>query len=164
VVQVKGASTAGSLGPTDITLVLSYYGPIRNPLAFDPFPSFTGYKVYLAPTISRRGQKGFSSCLACPCHHAVATTPPKRLSHISQRVAVRNAFALGCRLGLRGFSLSRPPMRSFSLQPGDSSTIPRTVLSMSFRLSVSLQSVIQTKRLLTFTSVGLTPTGHASLR
>ncbi len=31
----------------------------------------------------------------------------------------------GCRLGLRGFSLSGPPVRSLSLRPGDSLTSPK---------------------------------------
>src|SRR5215467_16215403 len=30
-----------------------------------------------APPISRRDEEGFSSCLARPCHRAVATTPPE---------------------------------------------------------------------------------------
>src|SRR5467141_3860285 len=30
-----------------------------------------------APTISRRDEEGFSSCFACPCHRAVASTPPR---------------------------------------------------------------------------------------
>ena len=102
----KGTSTAGSLGSPGITLVLSYYGPFRHPLAFDPFPGFAGYRAYLPPAISRWGQEGFSSCSACPCHHAVAITPPKRIRHISQRVTVHTAFALRLRArpsGLRTF-------------------------------------------------------------
>jgi hypothetical protein len=30
-----------------------------------------------SPPISRRGEEGFSSCLAHPCHRAAAATPPK---------------------------------------------------------------------------------------
>jgi len=30
-----------------------------------------------APSISRRDEEGFSSCLAHPCHRAAATTPPE---------------------------------------------------------------------------------------
>ena len=41
------------------------------------FPGASGYAVYLAPSISRRDEDGFSSCLACPCHRAVPTTPPQ---------------------------------------------------------------------------------------
>ena len=32
---------------------------------------------FLAPPISRRDEEGFSSCFACPCHRAVAYTPPE---------------------------------------------------------------------------------------
>jgi len=32
---------------------------------------------YPAPTIRARDEEGFSSCLACPCHRAVASTPPR---------------------------------------------------------------------------------------
>ena len=31
----------------------------------------------IAPAISRRDEEGFSSCSACPCHRAVASTPPR---------------------------------------------------------------------------------------
>ena len=34
--------------------------------------------------ISPRGKEGFSSCSACPCHRAGASTPPKRWSRIDQ--------------------------------------------------------------------------------
>ncbi len=52
-----------------------------------------------APAISRRDEEGFSSCSACPCHRAVASTPPKCWSRIDQISAPHAAFAL--RLGAR---------------------------------------------------------------
>jgi hypothetical protein len=70
----------------------------------------------------------------------------------------------GCGLGLRGLSLSGPPVRLLSLRPGNSLTIPRMALSMGFRSSVSLQSAIQATGLLALTPAGLTPAEHASLR
>ena len=60
------------------------YSPIRHPLAVNPLPGFAGYRVYPSPEISLRGKTGFSSCLACPCQHAVATTPSKLLNRIIQ--------------------------------------------------------------------------------
>ncbi|MCY1354136.1 hypothetical protein D9M68_491520 [compost metagenome] len=69
--------TAGPLRSTSVTRLHHYYGPIRHPLAFDPLPGFAGYRAYLAPAISRRDEEGFSSCLAYPCHRAVASTPPR---------------------------------------------------------------------------------------
>ena len=43
----------------------------------------------------RRGEEGFSSCLTCPCHHAVATTPPEWVSRQCQSSAAHTALALG---------------------------------------------------------------------
>ena len=68
---------AGPLGSTDITPLHRYYGPSRHPLVFGRLPGFAGYTTYLAPAISRRDEEGFSSCSACPCHRAVAFTPPR---------------------------------------------------------------------------------------
>ena len=85
--------TAGPLCSPGITPVHRYYGPIRHPLAFDPFPSVAGYRAYLSPVISPWGEEGFSSCLACPCHHAVATTPPEWVSRQCQPSAAHAAFA-----------------------------------------------------------------------
>jgi len=68
---------AGPLCSTEITPLHRYYGPDRHPLAFDRLPGCAGYTIYPAPAISRRGEEGFSSCSACPCHRAVASTPPK---------------------------------------------------------------------------------------
>ena len=85
--------TAGPLRSPGITPVHRYYGPIRHPLAFNPFPSVAGYRAYLSPVISPWGEEGFSSCLACPCHHAVATTPPEWVSRQCQSSAAHAAFA-----------------------------------------------------------------------
>jgi len=93
--------TAGPLCSPGITPVHRYYGPIRHPLAFDPFPSVNGYGAYLSPVISPWGEEGFSSCLACPRHHAVATTPPEWVSRQCQPSAAHAAFAPG--------SQARPP-------------------------------------------------------
>src|SRR5258708_34910433 len=69
----------------------------------------------------------------------------------------------GKELGLWGFDLSRLVLRSLSLRPDDLLTILKMALSIGFRDSVSLLSAIQATRLLTFASVGLSPTGHSSL-
>src|SRR6202023_918591 len=78
--------TEGPLCSADIALLHHSYGPIRHPLAVDRFPGRAGYTIYLAPVISPRGEEGFSSCLACPCHRAVASTPLRSrcpIGHIS---------------------------------------------------------------------------------
>ena len=52
--------------------------PERRPaVAPDRFPGWAGYTIYPAPVISPRDEEGFSSCSACPCHRAVASTPPR---------------------------------------------------------------------------------------
>ena len=84
----------GALRSTGVTPPQRYYTPIRHPLAFGPFPGVAGYRTYLAPAISRRGEEGFSSCLVCPCHRAAATTPPKWASRLNQISTVHAAFAL----------------------------------------------------------------------
>src|SRR5204862_2178979 len=67
---------------------------IRHPLVFGRLPGVAGYTAYLAPAISRRDEEGFSSCSACPCHRAVASTPPRLSSRIGQISATHAAFAL----------------------------------------------------------------------
>ncbi len=81
---VRVPSTAGRLRSAGVTPPQRFYTPLRHLLAFDPFPGVAGYSAYLAPALSRRGEEGFSSCLACPCHRAAATTPPKRAGRSNQ--------------------------------------------------------------------------------
>src|SRR5215469_2363602 len=74
---VETSQMAGPLGSTDITPLPRYCGPSRHPLVFGRLPGVAGYTAYLAPAISRRDEEGFSSYSACPCHRAVASTPPR---------------------------------------------------------------------------------------
>ena len=65
----------------------------------------------------------------------VLSLPPRR-SELTVSISFRLIMLpspYGWGLGLRGFSLSGPPVRSLSLRPGDSLTIPRIALSMGFR-------------------------------
>ncbi len=55
-------------------------------------------------------------------------------------------------------------MGSLTLRPGNSLTVPKTALSVSFTRFVSSTDVTQATGLLTLAPVGLTPTEHASLR
>ena len=113
-------STAGRLRSAGITPPQRHYTPIRHPLIFDPFPGSAGYRAYLAPTVSRRDEEGFSSCSVCPCHRATATTPPKWAGRINQLSTVHAAFALRLRARPSECALSRPPVRSLALRPDDS--------------------------------------------
>src|SRR5262245_24360099 len=67
-------------------------------------------------------------------------------------------------LGLRNFALSRLPVRSLTLRPGNSLAILTMVVSMGFRASVSLRPAIQATRLLALAPTGLTPAEHVCLR
>src|SRR5262245_28506526 len=132
-VLVKELRTAGPLRSAGVTPPRRYCGPLRHPLAFGRLPGVAGYTAYLAPSLSRRGEEGFSSCSMCPGHRAVAPTPPERpaASAVLRRSVLPSPS--GCGLGLRGYSLSGPPLRSLALRPGDSPTIPRMTVSMGFR-------------------------------
>src|SRR5713101_3597072 len=75
--MLETMQTAGPLRSAATTPLPRYSGPSRHPLVFGRLPGFAGYTAYLAPAISRRDEEGFSSCFACPCHRAVASTPPR---------------------------------------------------------------------------------------
>ena len=140
-----------------------YYGPDRHPLAFDRLPGCAGYTIYPTPAISRRGEEGFSSCSACPCHRAVASHPaevkePLQSDFFGSPCCTSPSR---CGLGLRGYALSRPHSRLLSLRPGGSSVSPRETLSIGFRVLVSRHPAIQTTGLLTFAPAGLSPAEHA---
>src|ERR1700694_5401365 len=59
--------------------------------------------------------------------------------------------------------ISRPPLRSLSLRPDDSLTIPRMALSIDSRDSVSFLLTIQATGPLTLALAGLTPAEYSSL-
>ena len=126
------------LRSTGITPLRRYSGPIRHPLAVRPLPRVPGYSLDMAPPLSRWGEEGFSSRSTCPRHRAVALTPPER-PVASARCDVPCCLRLSTvRLGLRGLSISGPPVRSLPLRPGDSLTILSMAWSVGFRVSVSL--------------------------
>jgi hypothetical protein len=96
----------------------------------------------------------------------VLPLPPRRSVMTS-----RSAHVMPCclRPTLEGsaskvYFLSRPPVGSLSLRPGDSLTIPRMALSVGFIPFVSSTDATKATGLLTLALVGLTPTEHASLR
>src|SRR5579859_5287749 len=163
-VLAKTCCAARPLRSMGVTPLLRYYEPNRHRLAVSRFPGVSGYTAYPAPPISRWGGDGFSSCSTCPCHRAAPTTPPEcRDVLVSPRHAMLpSPDTRG--LGLRSFILSRPPVGSLSLRPGDSLTIPRMALSVGFIRFVSSTDATQATGLLTLALVGLTPTEHASLR
>src|SRR5205085_6261908 len=138
-------------------------GPFRHPLAFGRLPGVAGYTAYLSPPLSRRGEEGFSSCSMCPGHRAVAPTPPERpaASAALRRSVLPSPYGWG--LGLRGFALSGPPLRSLALRPGDSPTIPRMAVSMGFRTVGFPPTCHPSYGVSALPPAGLTPAEHISL-
>src|SRR5215510_12561493 len=102
-----------------VTPLPSYYGPIRHPLVFDRLPGFAGYTIYLAPVISHPGREGFTFYSVCPCHRAVAFTPPRWKCRIGQIWPPILPFPYGSGLGPR-ISPFEATLRSLLLRPGDS--------------------------------------------
>ena len=127
----------GLLRSTGITPLPRYYEPVLHPLAFRPLPRNTGYRAYLAPPLSQRDEEGFSSCLTCPCHRAVAPTPPEGPAASATLRRVLPPSPSACGLGLRGWVLSGPARRSRTLRPGDLLTIRSMALSVGFRALIS---------------------------
>lgn len=161
--SVKELRTAGPLRSAGITPPRRYCGPLRHPLAFGRLPGVAGYTAYLSPPLSRRGEEGFSSCSMCPRHRAVAPTPPERpvASAELRRSVLPSPYGWG--LGLRGFALSGPPLRSLALRPGDSPTIPRMAVSMGFRTFGFPPACHPSYGVSALPPAGLTPAEHISL-
>ena len=112
----KELCAAGPLCSTGVAPFQRYYGPSRHRLVFDRFPGASGYAVYLAPSISRRDEDGFSSCLACPCHRAVPTTPPQGCASSDSLATHPVAFVRHEKTRpLGSIFLSGPPMGSLVL-------------------------------------------------
>jgi hypothetical protein len=116
-----------------------------------------------APQISPRDEEGLSSCLACPCHRAVASTPPEckppRRSGCSDPCCLHSAHESST----SGMRFRGHLCVHFRYGPMTRSPSLKMALSIDSRVSVSLHSAIQATRLLAITSVGLSPTEHTSL-
>src|SRR5262245_14660978 len=129
-------SASGTPTRLNTSLPSAHYGPLRHPLAARPLP-IARYRANMAPLLSQWGEERFPSRSTRPRHRAVAITPPER------PVASASCEGPYClrlstvRLGLQGFSLSGPPVRSLPLRPGDSLTIRSMAWSVGFRVLVS---------------------------
>jgi hypothetical protein len=135
-VLAKTCCAARPLRSMGVTPLPRYYEPKRHRLAVSRFPGVSGYTAYPAPPLARWGEDGFTSCPTCPCHRAVPTTPPGcPAASVSPRQAMLpSPDTRG--LSLRSYILSRPPVSSLALRPGDSLTIQgrlgRSASSASF--------------------------------
>ena len=150
----------GSFAPWELPQFIATTNPSATLSSSTDFPGFLVIRLP-APSISRRDEEGFSSCLTCPCHRAVPTNPPE--CHIAS-VSPLHAMLPSPRdrgLGLRISVVSRPPLGLLSLRPGDSLTILiKMAFSVGFIRFVSSVDATQAKGLLTFAPVGLPPTEH----
>ena len=81
-----------------------------TPSRLRPLSRCAGYTAYLAPSISRRDEEGFSSCLACPCHHAVDNHPAGVSHRFSLFAMSHAAFAIAIASSASGAKVSRPPL------------------------------------------------------
>ena len=93
----------------------------------------------------------------CPYYPAEVTR------RVGQSAPCHAAFARPKRARPSGLILSRPPVGSLALRPGDLLTIPRMALSVGFIRFVSSANATQATGSLTIAPVGLPPTEHASL-
>ena len=125
--------TAGSPCSRSLLRFIANTDPSATLSPFDSLPLFT----VIESTLLQKFLPGTRR--ASPvARHALVTVlslPPRR-----SELAVPISFRLimlpspyGWGLGLRGLSLSGPPVRSLSLRPGDSLTVQKTALSMGFR-------------------------------
>jgi hypothetical protein len=128
---------------------------------------FPGAPV-IRPTLLRRFRGGTRTASPVAWHALVTVLllPPRRSD-----TTHRSEFVASCCLRPKGEGsasgvhiLTGPPTGSLALRPGDLRTIPKMALSIGFTSFVSSTDAIQATRSLILTSVGLSPTEHASLR
>src|SRR5215831_5360172 len=160
---IKTACAAGPLGSAGITPLRRYYGPSRHRLVFPRFPAFAVIRGTLLPPFP-----GGTRTVSPVAQHALATVLPLPPRRSEMRLQPDCLIACCLRLEQKGSAfglfLSRPPLSSLTLRPGDSLTIPRMALSVGFIRFVSSTNATQATGLLTIAPVGLSPTEHASLR
>jgi len=117
--------------------------------------------TYLTPLHGQWDEEGFSSCLMCPGHRAVALTPPE---------CPTASASCGRSCSLRAMSVARPPefgvvevrWRSLALRPDDSLTIPIDGFVDGRRWLGFPRRRHPSYRALALTLMGLSPTEHIS--
>src|SRR5450432_1402368 len=154
--------TVGPLRSTDIAPLHRYYGPVRHPLAFPPISRFRRLYGFLLRRF-RDGTRRASPVARCILVIVLPLPPRQSVRRIGQLATFHAAFALSTGARPLRQRVSGSPVRSLSLRPNDSLTIPRMALSIDFRGSVSFPPGYPSYRTLTFVLVGLTPTEYTSL-
>src|SRR5712692_6800294 len=74
---LEPAQQQGRFAPRTLLRFIATTDPAVTLSPFHRLPVVAVIRLLFAPPISRRGEEGFSSCSAHPCHRAVATTPPE---------------------------------------------------------------------------------------
>jgi hypothetical protein len=155
--------TAGLLRSTDITPLRRYYQPLRDPLVVSRLPGVAGYTTYPASAVSGRDEEGFSSCLMCPWHHAIANHPAGATRRFNRSATNRAAFAIRLQARPPGFLTFGATSRSLTLWPGVSHPSRRWVCRWASGQLVSRLPAIPATGLPIVTLAGLTPAEHISL-
>jgi hypothetical protein len=155
--------TARSLRSTGITPLRRYCGPLRLPLVFPPSSRcFRLYGFVLHPFLEW-DEEGLSSRFVCLCHRAAALTPPEwTIASVSLRPSMLPSLD-GRELGLWGKCFSRPYLHSLALRPDDLLTILTDGFVDRLQKFGSPPPRYPSYKALTFTLVGLSPTGPTSL-
>ena len=97
----------------------------------------------LLPQFLVRDGECFSSCLASPCFRAATTAPPEWIRVLPSFSCIHAAFTRRLLVRPPNFQVSRSPVCSLTLRPGNSLTTARAALSLDSRGSVSLPSANQ---------------------
>jgi hypothetical protein len=136
-------STRGTLTLLNNALLSAHYGPVRYPLAVPPISRCCGYTASLFSADFATGRGGLLQLLGASLSSCCRYYPAGMFRRIGQTSTFHAAFAPLPRARLPELTFSGPPVRSLSLRPDDSLTIPRMALSMVSRDLVSCLPTIQ---------------------
>ena len=154
----------GPFAPRALPRLFATADPAATVSPSAPFP----VSPVIEPTLLHRFLDGARTASPVARHVLITVLPlpPRRRDapHQSDCVAPCCLRPKGEGSASGSYFLTRPPVGSLALRPGDSLTIPRMALSIGFTGFVSSTDAIQATGLLTPAPVGLTPTEHASLR
>jgi len=153
----------GPFAPRELPRFTTTTGPAATVSSSVDFP----VPPVIRPTLLRRFLDGTRTASPVAWRVLVTVPPlPPRRSGLSHQSGCDSP----CCLRPKGEDsasgvcfVSRPPVGSLALRPGDSLTIPKMALSIGFISFVSSTHTIQATGLLILAPMGLTPTEHASL-
>ena len=134
----------GSFAPRALPRFIATASPAATVSSSADFPGSPVIRPTWLRRFLGRDEDGFSSCSTCPCHRATRNHPAGVASRLGQPAARHAAFAPHQRARPPVFNfLSRPPLGSLALRPGDSLTIPKMASSVGFIRFVSSTDATQ---------------------